>query len=522
MKRFVLLGLILLLAIPASAQVAFQVTSLPRQVRGEGVTETVGDVLLTALNNGNVLIGSTINIVYGATVTAAGSTGATVTLGDNVMVAQGGFAIPGTMTSALSGAQITISFGATTAFTTGQGFTIGNIRADATGYSSGGTITAYISGVSANPGTNPITFTQPSVVVGLVTKPSMTATGITTPFTTILTCSGLIAPGTNSTALVVKEVFPSAFTSRVDERAFTGSIPAASITNGTLIQVTLSGVPSGLVVTLTPSVYNTGTAVASGTTVAISRTAATSTANVATIVAAATATAATTNTNAGADVVFTIAFGDTTTATKTSVIEDLSIVFNAVMAAPIAALTSPPTITAKVELMPTLSTAIDRFAATTLLTTTTVGAIGNCTSMLLFPYAAANVAGFDTSIAIANTTLDVMVPAANKAAAQPGACTLTGFPTPDPSAPGTVGTAVTLTTPTIAAGGTYAASLGSTTAFSGFIGYIFASCNFLNAHGFAFVTNGFGGTLTISHGYLPLIVNPNATRVVPAGESLNN
>jgi hypothetical protein len=518
MKRFVLLGLILLLAIPASAQVAFQVTSLPRQVRGEGVTETVGDVLLTALANGTILAGSTINIVYGTTVTAAGST-AGVTLGDAVMVAQGGFAIPVTMTSALSGAQITVSFGANTAFLAGQGFTVGNIRADASGYSSGGTITAYISGVSANPGTNPLTFTQSTAVVGLVTKPSMSATGIATPFATILTCTGLPA-NSASTALVVKEIFPSAFTSQTDERAFTGSIPAASITTGSLIQVTVTGVPSGVVLTLTPVVYNTGTVVPSGTAVAISRTAATSTANIATILAGG-ATAATTATNAGADAVFTIAF---TGATKTAVIEDLSIGFSANMALPIAALTAPPTLTATVALMPQLSTAITRFAATTLLTTTTVGAIGNCTSMLLFPYTAANVAGFDTSVAIANTTLDVMVPAANKAAAQPGTCTLTGFPTPDSSAPGTVGAAVTLTTPVIAAGGTWAASLGSTTSFgTGFVGYIFASCNFLNAHGFAFITNGFGvGTLSISHGYLPLVVNPNVTRVIPGGESLNN
>ena len=40
-----------------------------------------------------------------------------------------------------------------------------------------------------------------------------------------------------------------------------------------------------------------------------------------------------------------------------------------------------------------------------------------------------------------------------------------------------------------------------------FQGYITASCEFRDAHGFAFVTNGFGGVPSLAQGYLAVCTN---------------
>jgi hypothetical protein len=53
----------------------------------------------------------------------------------------------------------------------------------------------------------------------------------------------------------------------------------------------------------------------------------------------------------------------------------------------------------------------------------------------------------------------------------------------------------------------------------GFQGYIIATCEFQYAHGFAYITNGYGGVNTQAQGYLALVL-PSATRSVV--EALNN
>jgi hypothetical protein len=63
----------------------------------------------------------------------------------------------------------------------------------------------------------------------------------------------------------------------------------------------------------------------------------------------------------------------------------------------------------------------------------------------------------------------------------------------------------------------------SATSFSGQTGYVIAVCRFLNAHGFAFLTNGFAQSAgpQLSHGYLGLVMpNPIGGRSNSNGESL--
>ena len=128
-----------------------------------------------------------------------------------------------------------------------------------------------------------------------------------------------------------------------------------------------------------------------------------------------------------------------------------------------------------------------------------------CTTDLLYPYVV-NTNGFDTGVAIANTTADPF-----GTAAQQGTCDLHFYGSSAPSAD--------FITPTINAGTVYA-NLASTIS-PGFSGYIIAVCNFQYAHGFAFVSDV--GARNLAMGYLPLIINNGSISARGASaEALNN
>jgi hypothetical protein len=139
---------------------------------------------------------------------------------------------------------------------------------------------------------------------------------------------------------------------------------------------------------------------------------------------------------------------------------------------------------------------------------------------MLFPYHnAAN--GFDTSYAFANTTSDALVfGGAGLAKPVSGSCKLTLF-TSDLAGNAT-GTA-TLTTPTVTTGGVVSFSsasggvgVASPTALDNQAGYVIAVCNFLNAHGYALVTNGNASVVPTGQqyatGYLGLIITGPSAR----------
>jgi len=114
--------------------------------------------------------------------------------------------------------------------------------------------------------------------------------------------------------------------------------------------------------------------------------------------------------------------------------------------------------------------------------------ISKCATHLLYPFVT-NQAGFDTGIAISNTSQDPY-----GTSTQTGTCTLNFYGASAPAA---------FTTPAnVAAGTTW-----TTTAMAvapGFQGYIIADCQFQYAHGFAFVTRV--GAVDVAMGYLPLII----------------
>jgi hypothetical protein len=128
-----------------------------------------------------------------------------------------------------------------------------------------------------------------------------------------------------------------------------------------------------------------------------------------------------------------------------------------------------------------------------------------CQTALLYPYVI-NTNGFDTGLAVANTTSDPF-----GTTAQVGTCTLNFYGSSGPTAP--------FVTPSIATGTVYA-NLASTLA-PGFSGYIIAVCNFQYAHGFAFVSDV--GARNLAMGYLALIVNNGTVSARgPSGETLGN
>jgi hypothetical protein len=122
------------------------------------------------------------------------------------------------------------------------------------------------------------------------------------------------------------------------------------------------------------------------------------------------------------------------------------------------------------------------------------------TTNLLFPYVV-NATGFDTGIAISNTSADPF-----STATQTGTCTLSIYSTGV--------TPVTFTTPSIAPGTTYTNVLSSIAA--GVTGYIIAACNFSFAHGLASVSKiAVSGPVST---YLALVIQTPR----PNGENLNN
>jgi len=125
-----------------------------------------------------------------------------------------------------------------------------------------------------------------------------------------------------------------------------------------------------------------------------------------------------------------------------------------------------------------------------------------CNTVLLYPFVT-NQAGFDTGIAIANTTSD---PFGTRT--QNGDCDMNFY---GASAPAKVNTGNIAT-------GTVYSTLASTSA-PGFQGYMIATCRFQLAHGFAFISDI--GARNLAMGYLALII-PTGTSARNSGSLLFN
>ena len=129
--------------------------------------------------------------------------------------------------------------------------------------------------------------------------------------------------------------------------------------------------------------------------------------------------------------------------------------------------------------------------------------INVCATNLLFPFVT-NQVGFDTGLAIANTTEDAPV---YDTTPQEGTCTLYSYGDNAPSA---------VESPSVAAG-TVWTTLASIS-MPDFQGYVIAHCTFQYAHGFAFISDL--GARNLAMGYLALVI-PDAGMRIPGPTGFN-
>jgi len=160
------------------------------------------------------------------------------------------------------------------------------------------------------------------------------------------------------------------------------------------------------------------------------------------------------------------------------------------------------------------SAPIPRFADTS--SASTLFVVNPCTTNLLFPFLT-NQAGFDSGIAISNTSVDPF-----GTTPQAGPCKLNyyGETTGGGAAP------QAQTSATVAAGKQLIAVLSTggnlgVVATPGFQGYMIAQCSFQYAHGFAFISDV--GANRVSEAYLALILDSGiGTRTGFASETLTH
>ena len=139
--------------------------------------------------------------------------------------------------------------------------------------------------------------------------------------------------------------------------------------------------------------------------------------------------------------------------------------------------------------------------------------INSCRTNILFPFVS-NQGGFDTGLAIANTSKDPF-----GTALQTGACTVNFY--------GTVGTSkvcLSYPSPSITGGEHFVWSLstgGQVQATAGFQGYVIAQCQFQYGHGFAFISDI--GAQRLAMGYLALVMDDSiGTRTGSRSETLGH
>jgi hypothetical protein len=148
------------------------------------------------------------------------------------------------------------------------------------------------------------------------------------------------------------------------------------------------------------------------------------------------------------------------------------------------------------------ATAVPQFVASTF-TAANGSLIANCQTTLLFPFVT-NQVGFDTGIAISNTSIDNLGLAGKTiAAAQSGTCQLSFYGTTAP-------TTSTVADPdgSLAAGNTHTFQLSAIA--PGYQGYMIANCPFVYARAYAFLFEG-SGSSAVAQGYLAETLVTRAT-----------
>lgn len=496
-------------------------TSSDPTVRAEGETELIAPPSMTGCTNTADSPGGAVYVTVSAAVTSKSANsaqggGAFGGNSDVVLDINTGtpHLYPGTVSgSSVSFTGVDFPAGAFTA-------TVYNLRVNASAqsnpqitatmllsYSQGGGVSANVPGGAEN-----VAYVLPSLSTTLAVNGSNQAVyygGTTSNFTT---CAG--EPLSSSTAptaaftLNIKELFAGAFKTMTQENgglvtSTTGNLPVTTglATQATQLQVALANIPS------LATVYLPVTVTAGSTTLTLQNngSAAQALTSPASLVGLATSGVFGFTPSSGAvTATYAVTAASSTSGNTYSVPVYITVAKNAapvqttamtvlVSYSPSGAVTGP-------------QATIPTFAVSTTTPTNTL-TVTPCNTTLLFPYVT-NKAGFETGIAIANTTTDNLGSKnGNSATATTGTCTLNfyGDTATQPAA---------FTTPVI---GAYDASSGATPVYANvlttmaggatnFSGYVIASCSFLDAHGYAFLVDGtLGQPNGIAQGYLALV-----------------
>lgn len=470
-------------------------------LRPEGITENVGDVSVSGCSAAlppsfSVLVQMPPSFVI------TNGTGAaqqpTITLPGATVVATYPAALPNAISFEVTGAS-------------GTAFTITGIRVNvanavAGGFATGGQVTASIIVSTAS---TIISVSNPNPVVGTVLPVSLTYS-VAPLFTGSNAFSTCVSQNGVAGFLKFVETFAGILRTKTGPNSEDGGV-VGSATTGTQVRFTVPTLPAGIALYLPNQAITTG-----GQAVPANQTVLTPVSGIGAAASGLTTSYTPLPTNDpayggtyGPVTAGTTVYYEVTTASPGTV-DTLNIPF-------IVKYTAGPTVgtgtvTSAGGLGPQAAGAFPRFADVT--TNANLFTSSVCSTTLLYPYVTTD-AGFDTGLAISNTTADDRT-----TANQSGTCTITPFGTT--SSGGTLPAAGT--TPAINAGRTWAFSATDSAVFgsgaklgTGFNGYIIASCNFQLGHGYAFIsTYGLAGANSVAQGYLALVV-PGLPRAPTTG-----
>lgn len=514
-------------------------------VRAEGSTEMIPTLNIpltytaaTAATTANVTV--YLSPVVSVTSQSSGSPAVSETVATQSFVGAGcpaaGAAVNGTVSSnsvTFSG----ISIGATTGACTAT-IAISNIRVNATNIPANGGIPgsvsaqAFVTGTNVTPAvTSAVTeaYATNGLAASAVFKGVAGDTNTSLPLANTICAAVSAANGASlnpSFAVTVSAGFAGAFKTATGEQ--NGS--SIKVSNGTRLALTLSNVPANVAVYVPLSLTNTaGTATI---TLLTGNTADTYAAPVYTAPAATAVTPSSSNglpAVAGTTKVNTVVIGNSVGAvtiangtgtayyevtTQDSIVDSFAIPVVLASAAGAIPTASTSAISAGVSFASVSSTSVPQLSASSA-SSVSGSSYSACTTTLLFPYVT-NASGFETGIAISNTSLDNFgSKGASAAASQAGTCALSFFGNATASS-----NPATFTTSSVSAGTSYTNIL-TTVAGANFTGYMLANCNFQYAHGFTYIVSGFGTSSGVAMGY---VANPiPTTRTLTAGlEQLEN
>lgn len=519
-KLFTVLAVVtvlLIASVPASAQVTCFAQASNTIVRGEGLTELVGDIVLRCQGN-PVSLPTTFRLIsLNATITDR-TNEARMLINDVDTGAVAGVFSP-LVPNALDFNNVVFAAPATTGQVT---LRITNVRMNATPYINAPT--TALQAIITTVGTSAVVINNPVVTVATV-QPGLAKFASTSG--TVLQCnsslpgegkaptsfvdeSGTALSTANAATITFTQGFSAAFKvkiigatqtvlgSNIYANSESGYVPTATdvaiATQGTRLMATFTNVPAGADVFVTKTNIGTSPFVASLVTGADANGASgtvtvTSTQDPTLVKITPTGTTATatweivnvTGTPASLD---TVAFGVFLNFTAATGVPGLGQMKVAGTLAPLSTVVGPSD-----------TAPVPRFSMNA--TPQNVFNVVACVTNLLFPFVT-NMAGFETGIAISNTSLDTF-----GTPSQTGPCTITFFS-------GGAFLPAQTTSVDVKAGDTMAFLVGSgnsavgLTGAPGFQGYMIATCNFQFAHGFAYLVAPAGAG---AMGYLPLVIN---------------